>query len=69
MAIETTRLDPVLLTDEEMHQFLVDGFLILQPTVPVGTHEVTIWHETLGAQPRSVTVAAGETTMVEFTLQ
>lgn len=39
MAIETTRLDPVLLTDEEMHQFLVDGFLILQPTVPVGTHE------------------------------
>ena len=45
-----------------------DGMFTIE-NVPAGTHEVTIWHETLGAQPRSVTVAAGETTMVEFTLQ
>jgi len=45
-----------------------DGMFTIE-NVPAGTHEVTIWHETLGAQPRSVTVAAGETTMVEFTIQ
>ncbi|HIE93633.1 MAG TPA: hypothetical protein EYQ83_12480 [Acidobacteria bacterium] len=45
-----------------------DGMFTIQD-VPVGTHEVTVWHETLGAQPQSVTVTAGETTAVEFTLQ
>lgn len=40
MPNDTTQLDPVLLTDTEMQQYLVDGFLILQPTVPEGTHEL-----------------------------
>lgn len=39
MTRDTTRQDPVLLTDAEMQQFLVDGYLVLQPTVPDGTHE------------------------------
>ena len=37
--------------------------------VPPGTHELSIWHERLGGQPQKVTVAAGETTQVEFTLE
>ncbi len=45
-----------------------DGMFTIED-VPAGTHEVTIWHETLGAQPQSVTVTAGETTTVAFTLQ
>ncbi len=36
--------------------------------VPAGTHELSIWHERLGGQPQSVTVTAGETVEVEFTL-
>jgi len=36
--------------------------------VPPGTHELTIWHEQLGAQPQSVTVTAGAVTEVELTL-
>lgn len=40
MYSDTTKLEPILLTDEEMIQFLVDGFLVLQPTVPDGTHEI-----------------------------
>lgn len=42
-------------------RFTIDG-------VPPGTHELTIWHEQLGAQPQSVTVTAGSVTEVEFTL-
>ena len=42
------------------------AFLIGQ--VPAGTHELTIWHEVLGAVPQTVTVEAGQTTEVEFTL-
>ena len=37
--------------------------------VPAGTHELSIWHERLGGQPQTVTVIAGETTTVEFTLE
>jgi hypothetical protein len=36
--------------------------------VPAGEHELTIWHEVLGAQPLTVTVTAGATTEVELTL-
>ena len=36
--------------------------------VPAGTHELTIWHERLAARPQSVTVTAGQTTEVAFTL-
>ncbi|MHC4443279.1 MAG: carboxypeptidase regulatory-like domain-containing protein [Planctomycetota bacterium] len=34
--------------------------------VPVGTHKVEVWHETLGKQEKEVTVKAGEKTKVEF---
>ncbi|MEM7533367.1 MAG: HEAT repeat domain-containing protein [Chloroflexota bacterium] len=40
MQIDTTSLPPILLTDEQMKQFLVDGYLILHPTVPEGTHQL-----------------------------
>ena len=36
--------------------------------VPAGTHELTIWHERLGAQSQSVTITAGQTTKVAFTI-
>lgn len=36
--------------------------------VPAGEHELTIWHEVLGAQPQTVTVTAGQATEVAFTL-
>ena len=42
--------------------FTVDG-------VPPGTHELSIWHERLVGQPQTVTVTAGQTTEVEFTLE
>ena len=42
--------------------FTIDG-------VPAGTHELSIWHERLGGQAQTVTVTAGETTRVEFTLE
>ncbi len=44
-----------------------DGVFTIEQ-VPAGTHELTIWHEVLGAIPQSVTVEAGQTTEVEFTL-
>ncbi len=46
----------------------VDGTFTI-PDVPAGAHEVTVWHETLSAHPQTVTVTAGETTTVTFTLQ
>ena len=46
----------------------VDGMFTIGD-VPAGTHEVTVWHESLGAQPQTVTVTAGETTTVAFVLQ
>lgn len=39
MYTDTTPLDPILLNDEQMRQFLVDGYLVFQPTVPDGAHE------------------------------
>ena len=44
-----------------------DGSFTIEE-VPAGTHELSIWHERLGGQPQTVTVTAGETTEVEFTL-
>ena len=31
--------DPILLTDEQMREFIVNGYLVFEPTVPEGTHE------------------------------
>ena len=43
-------------------RFTIDG-------VPAGTHELSIWHERLGGSPQTVTVAAGATVEVQFTLE
>ncbi len=45
-----------------------DGVFVLEG-VPVGTHELTIWHERLNAAPRAVTVRPGETTEVAIVLE
>jgi hypothetical protein len=45
----------------------LDGTFTIEG-VPAGTHELTVWHERLGAQPQTVTVTAGATTQVAFTL-
>ena len=45
----------------------VDGSFTIEG-VPPGTYELSIWHERLGGQPQRVTVTAGETTEVAFTL-
>ena len=31
--------EPILLTDEQMREFIVNGYLVFEPTVPTGTHE------------------------------
>ncbi|MCH7748141.1 MAG: hypothetical protein E2P06_12665 [Acidobacteria bacterium] len=46
----------------------IDGSFTIEG-VPPGTHELSIWHERLGGQPQTVTVTAGETTEVQFTLE
>lgn len=35
--------DPILLTDEQVQEYLVTGFLVFKPSVPEGIHE-TIYH-------------------------
>ena len=45
----------------------LDGSFTIEG-VPAGDHELSIWHERLGGRPQTVTVVAGETTRVEFTL-
>lgn len=42
-----------------------DGVFRLE-NVPVGTHKVEVWHETLGKQIKEVAVKAGEETRLEF---
>lgn len=37
--------------------------------VPAGTHEITVWHETLGKKTKEVEVKAGETTNLRLTYQ
>ena len=32
-------LEPILLTDEQIREFIVNGYLVFEPTVPQGTHE------------------------------
>jgi HEAT repeat protein len=32
-------IEPILLSDEQMREFIVNGFLVFEPTVPEGTHE------------------------------
>jgi len=31
--------EPILLTDEQIREFIVNGYLVFEPTVPEGTHE------------------------------
>ena len=37
--------------------------------IPAGTYEIEAWHEKLGTQTASVTLAEGETKEVNFTFQ
>ena len=30
--------EPILLPDEQMREFIVNGYLVFEPTVPAGTH-------------------------------
>ncbi len=46
----------------------IDGSFTIEG-VPPGTYELSIWHERLGGQPQTVTVIAGDTTQVAFTLE
>ena len=46
----------------------VDGSFTIEG-VPPGTHELSVWHERLGGQPQRVTVTAGQTTQVRFTIE
>lgn len=46
----------------------LDGIFVLED-VPAGAHELAVWHERLGAVPRTVTVRAGETTEVAIVLE
>jgi hypothetical protein len=39
------------------------------PEVPIGTYELTVWHERYEGQIQTVTVTAGGTTEVNFTLR
>ena len=32
-------LEPILLTDEQIREFIVNGYIVFEPTVPQGTHE------------------------------
>jgi hypothetical protein len=48
-------------TDKE-GEFVVEG-------VPTGTHKVEIWHEKLGTQSKTITVAAGTKRPVDFVYQ
>ncbi|MGQ0735986.1 MAG: carboxypeptidase regulatory-like domain-containing protein [Acidobacteriota bacterium] len=46
-----------------------EGGRFTLPRLPAGSYTVEIWHERLGTQTREVTVAAGATADVSFTLQ
>ena len=37
--------------------------------LPAGTYAVELWHEKLGTQTQSITVANGETKTIDFTLK
>ena len=39
------------------------------PEIPIGTYELTIWHERYEGEMQTVTVTAGRTTEVNFTLR
>jgi HEAT repeat protein len=45
--------EPVLLTDEQIRQFIVNGYLAFEPTVPAGTHETCYQklNEIIDAEP------------------
>ena len=45
----------------------IDGSFTIKG-VPPGTHELSIWHERLGARSQTVTLVVGEVTQVAFTL-
>jgi carboxypeptidase family protein len=57
----------VLITDERAAVTGADGRFQIDG-VPPGTYELRVWHEKLKGPPQSVTVAAGATAEVRFTV-
>ena len=58
----------IVVTDELAAVSGGDGAFILT-SVPAGTFELRVWHETLKGAPQKVTVTPGQTTSVQVTLQ
>lgn len=58
----------VVVTDEAAAISGGDGQFTLS-SVPPGTYELRIWHETLKGAPQKVTVTAGQTTTINFELK
>jgi plastocyanin len=58
----------IVVTDEIAAVTGADGAFRLAD-VPAGTYELRVWHETLKAAPRKITVAAGQTATVNFDLK
>jgi hypothetical protein len=53
---------PYFAVADEKGEFVIEG-------VPAGTYEMEAWHEKLGTQSKSVTVAAGSELRVDFVYQ
>jgi hypothetical protein len=58
----------IVVTDDVAGITGTDGRFTL-PAVPPGTYPLRVWHETLKASERTVTVAAGTPTIVNVTMQ
>lgn len=58
----------VIVTDDVAAVTGADGNFTLRD-VPPGTYALRIWHETLKAASQKVTVAAGQTTTIDFDLK
>jgi hypothetical protein len=58
----------LVVTDEMSAVSGADGKFLLKD-VPPGTYELRIWHEALGGAPKKVTVAPGQTAVVDFVLK
>jgi hypothetical protein len=58
----------IVVTDDVAVVTAADGRFTLRD-VPAGTYELRVWHEALKGAPRTVTVIAGRTAVVDFDLK